>query len=58
MNVRPADKILFIDTSGPHLQLALASVGSSLSLFEDIARGHAEILFDRLAGFLANDKTS
>ncbi len=60
MNARPADRILFIDTSGPQLQLALAGAGAGepLALVENIARGHAEIIFDRLAGFLAASKTS
>jgi len=58
-------KLLFIDTSGPRLQLALAGVGAGAEAgdgpvcfwTEDIGRGHAEILFDRLAGFLADNKT-
>ncbi|VAW20995.1 tRNA threonylcarbamoyladenosine biosynthesis protein TsaB [hydrothermal vent metagenome] len=58
MSARTAEKILFIDTSGPSLQLALAGAGLSASFVEDIARGHAEILFDRLAGFLAGNETS
>jgi len=58
MNARSADKILFIDTSGPKLQLALAGGGPTYVWVEDIARGHAEIIFDRLAGFLADNKTS
>jgi len=60
MSAPRAEKILFIDTSGPRLQLALAGagVGAEFSLVEDIARGHAEIIFDRLAGFLAASKTN
>lgn len=56
--LEPARKILFIDTSGPRLQLALAGDGSAIVRVEDIARGHAEILFDRLAGFLSANATS
>ncbi len=57
MNAPRADKILFIDTSGPKLQLALAGDGQAFSLLEDIARGHAEIIFARLATFLSANKT-
>jgi tRNA threonylcarbamoyladenosine biosynthesis protein TsaB len=54
MNDAPlnAGTILALDTSGPRLQLALQTNGITTSLVENVARGHAEILFDRLAGFL------
>jgi len=57
--LEPARKILFIDTSGPKLQLALAGSENGPVCFwvEDIGRGHAEILFDRLAGFLSGNAT-
>ena len=44
--------LLAIDTSGPHLQLALARQGEVTTLVEPLAIGHAEILFVRLASFL------
>ncbi|WP_127145077.1 tRNA (adenosine(37)-N6)-threonylcarbamoyltransferase complex dimerization subunit type 1 TsaB [Pelagibacterium montanilacus] len=44
---------LAIDTSGPRLALALASGGQVLAIHvEDLARGHAERLFDALAVLL------
>lgn len=43
---------LAIDTSGPRLQLALSHGESTDVLIEEIARGHAEILFDRIADLL------
>ncbi len=43
---------LAIDTSGPHLQLALARGGEVTMLVEPLTTGHAEILFVRLASFL------
>lgn len=47
---------LAIDTAAPRLQLALALPdGSTDVLVEDIAKGHAEILFDRLAALLARN---
>ncbi len=50
---------LAIDTAAPRLQLALAlGDGRVDELVEDIAKGHAEILFDRIATLLArNDVT-
>lgn len=45
--------VLAIDTSGPRLQLALAGDGFCEIFIEDIARGHAEILFDRIAKLFA-----
>lgn len=47
--------LIAIDTSGPRLQLGLARGGHIDSLVEDLAKGHAEILFDRLAGLLARN---
>lgn len=44
--------VLAIDTSGPRLQLALADDAVSDVLIEDIAKGHAEILFDRIGALL------
>ncbi len=44
--------LLAIDTSGPHLQLALARKGDVTTLAEPLTTGHAEILFVRLASFL------
>lgn len=51
----PGDLILAIDTSGPRLQLALADAQSVDTHVEDLARGHAEILFDRIAALLARN---
>ncbi len=44
--------ILAIDTSGPKLQLGLFAERQKDVLVEELTTGHAEILFDRLAGFL------
>lgn len=44
--------ILAIDTAGPRLQLALAGPDDIEIFLEDIARGHAEIIFDRIADLL------
>lgn len=50
--------ILAIDTAGPRLQLALGGAGDIEIFVEDIARGHAEIIFDRIADLLnAKDHT-
>jgi tRNA threonylcarbamoyladenosine biosynthesis protein TsaB len=47
---------LAIDTAAPRLQLGLALADGSVDvLVEDIAKGHAEILFDRLADLLARN---
>lgn len=47
---------LAIDTAAPRLQLALALPdGSSDALVEDIAKGHAEILFERMETLLARN---
>lgn len=45
--------LLAIDTSGARLQLALLSDSGVLTRIEARERGHAEILFDRIAGLLA-----
>lgn len=44
--------VLAIDTSGPRLQLALAGEDNVEVLIEEIAKGHAEILFDRVQTLL------
>lgn len=50
--------LLGIDTSGPRLQLALR-LGEQTHVFvEDIARGHAEILFNRLVEFLGTHEVA
>ncbi len=47
---------LAIDTAAPRLQLALALPdGRTDVLVEDIAKGHAEILFERIAALLARN---
>ncbi|WIY52992.1 tRNA (adenosine(37)-N6)-threonylcarbamoyltransferase complex dimerization subunit type 1 TsaB [Devosia sp. YIM 151766] len=47
---------LAIDTAAPRLQLAVVLPdGRTDILVEDIAKGHAEILFDRLATLLARN---
>ena len=47
---------LAIDTAAPRLQLALLRADGVVDvLVEDIAKGHAEILFDRLATLLARN---
>lgn len=47
---------LAIDTAAPRLQLALAFAdGRTDALVEDIAKGHAEILFDRIETLLARN---
>jgi tRNA threonylcarbamoyladenosine biosynthesis protein TsaB len=47
---------LAIDTAAPRLQLALALADGSVDvLVEDIAKGHAEILFDRLGDLLGRN---
>lgn len=48
--------VLAIDTAGPRLQLALANADNVEAFVEDIARGHAEIIFDRIAKLLAANK--
>lgn len=47
---------LAIDTAAPRLQLALLRADGATDLStDDIAKGHAEILFDRLATLLARN---
>ncbi len=47
---------LAIDTAAPRLQLALVLADGHVDeLVEDIAKGHAEILFDRIATLLARN---
>ena len=47
---------LAIDTAAPRLQLALLRADGAVdAMVEDIAKGHAEILFDRLATLLARN---
>lgn len=47
---------LAIDTAAPRLQLGLVlSDGRSDTIVDDIAKGHAEILFDRLETLLARN---
>lgn len=50
------DILLAIDTSGPRLQLALSVNGRVDVVVEDIAKGHAEIIFERMAALLARNK--
>lgn len=50
----PHTPLLAIDTSGPRLQLALLAGARVYVHVEDIAKGHAEILFDRIAVLLAD----
>lgn len=48
---------LAIDTAAPRLQLALLLAdGRCDALVEDIAKGHAEILFDRIAALLGRNR--
>jgi len=50
--------LLAIDTSGAKLQLALL-IGDEIDVFtQDIARGHAEIIFDRIKTLLAKNDIS
>lgn len=44
--------LLAIDTSGPRLQLAVLSPDTALTHVEEIAKGHAEILFEHVATLL------
>lgn len=45
-------KLLLIDTSGQKLGLALTGGGPTIVHDEPVTRGHAEILFDRIAALL------
>lgn len=47
--------LLAIDTAAPKLQLAILVEEKVDCLIEDIARGHAEIIFDRIADLLARN---
>lgn len=50
---------LAIDTAAPRLQLALLRADGATDIsIDDIATGHAEILFDRLAALLARNGLS
>ncbi len=49
----PHPALLAIDTAGPRLQLALALEGRVDTLVEEVAKGHAEIIFDRIDALLA-----
>lgn len=54
MNLSPVT--LAIDTAAPRLQLAVVLADGSVdALVEDIAKGHAEILFDRLEYLLSRN---
>ena len=52
------DPLLAIDTSGARLQLALLAGDSVFDAVEARERGHAEILFDRIAMLLARANLS
>lgn len=56
--IDPTIRLLALDTSGPALQIALLHNGEIATFVEDIARGHAEILFLRLQSFLSDHKLS
>ncbi len=47
---------LAIDTSSNRLQLALIKGNKTTSYVEDVARGHAEIIFDRIERFFASNE--
>jgi len=47
--------LLAIDTAGPRLQLALLKGEACDTEIVELARGHAEILFDRIAALLARN---
>ena len=55
---RSSSVLLGLDTSGPRLQLALQIDKTTHQFLEEIARGHAEILFERLDRFLADHAIS
>ncbi len=56
MSVTAAETVLAIDTSGPRLQLALAGDRLAVRAVEEMAKGHAEILFDRIGRLLAENQ--
>ena len=48
--------VLAIDTAAPRLQLALLGADGQVDVsIDDLAQGHAEILFDRIAALLARN---
>lgn len=49
------EPLLAIDTAGPRLQLALSLNGKIDVLVEELAKGHAEIIFERIAQLLARN---
>jgi tRNA threonylcarbamoyl adenosine modification protein YeaZ len=51
------ETLLAIDTAAPRLQLALLRGDSVDVSIDEIAQGHAEILFDRIAVLLARNAT-
>jgi len=53
-----AQTVLAIDTSAPRLQLALFHDEGIDVLVEDISKGHAEIIFDRIATLFTRNKLS
>lgn len=52
------ETLLAIDTAAPRLQLALLRGDSVDVSIDEIAQGHAEILFDRIAALLARRATA
>lgn len=53
----PNPVTLAIDTAAPRLNLALALADGRVdTLVEDVAKGHAEILFDRIATLLTRNR--
>lgn len=52
------ETLLAIDTAAPRLQLALLRGASVDVSIDEIAQGHAEILFDRIAALLARHATA
>lgn len=54
MSVAPQN-LLAIDTAAPRLQLALLSGDLVDTVIDDIAKGHAEILFARIAALLGRN---
>lgn len=53
-----SETLLAIDTAGPRLQLALVLDGKTDVLVEELAKGHAEIIFDRIAQLLARNNST
>jgi tRNA threonylcarbamoyl adenosine modification protein YeaZ len=52
------ETLLAIDTAAPRLQLALLQGKTADVSIDEIAQGHAEILFDRIAALLARNATA